>query len=37
MRFRPVFAALAGFVLSAPLPAADIVLAVHGGDRKSVV
>lgn len=31
MRFRPVFAALAGFVLSAPLPAADIVLAVHGG------
>ena len=31
MRSRPVFAALAGFVLSAPLPAADIVLAVHGG------
>lgn len=31
MRFRPVFAALAGFALSAPLPAADIVLAVHGG------
>ena len=31
MRVRPVFAALAGFVLSAPLPAADIVLAVHGG------
>ena len=31
MRFRPGFAALAGFVLSAPLPAADIVLAVHGG------
>ena len=31
MRFRPVFAAVAGFALSAPLPAADIVLAVHGG------
>jgi len=31
MRFRSVFAVLAGFALSAPLPAADIVLAVHGG------
>jgi len=31
MRFRPVFAALAGLAVSAPLPAADIVLAVHGG------
>jgi len=31
MRFRPVFAALVGLAVSAPLPAADIVLAVHGG------
>jgi beta-aspartyl-peptidase (threonine type) len=31
MRFRPVFATLVGLAVSAPLPAADIVLAVHGG------